>query len=424
MFDHIVVPLDFSPESEQAIAHAVEFARRGHVPVELLSIASERRHADASARLQELAAEPGVSSWTVVETDDDTDEVLFDEALSRPSALWFVGSHVRTALGEMILGSVSEDLVRDVQRPMVMVGPNATVPRVGDVIVVALDGSDASEKVVPVALEMARRFQLRLRMLQITGKSVAGDVNETAYLARVAGRLPAPGCRDYDVLHGGDATSALVDYVEVHPEVCLLAMTTHGVPAGAPRMIAGSTAFETTRRVEVPVLLYHPVSEQASSEEERGEQEPAVDPHPRVVVGVDSMEMSGEAVYWAADEAVRRGVPLSLVHAWIYPSYATTSFAYPVGADFEVVRTAAENELAGAVEAVKDRYPDLEVAGVLAEDTPGHQLIDQSIGADLLVVGSHHRGRLSEFLGLSVSAACTHRAECPVVVVPCRIPED
>ena len=420
MFDHIVVPLDFSPESEQAIAHAVEFARRGQVPVELLSIASERRPADVSARLRDLANEPGVNSWTVVETDDDADDVLFDEALSNPSALWFVGSHVRTALGELILGSVSEDLVRDVQRPMVMGGPNAAVPRVGDVVAVALDGSAESEKVVPVALELARRFHLKIRLLQVAPEGTGGaDVNETSYLARVAGRMPSPGCRDYDVLRGSDAAAVFADYLEVHPEVCLMAMTTHGVPAGAARMIAGSTAFETTRRVEVPVLLYHPVSEEEPVEvvEEPPQQ------HPRVVVGVDSMAMSGEAVYWAAEEAVRRGVPLALVHAWIYPSYATTSFAYPVGADFEVVRTSAENDLAEAVRAVKERYPQLEVDGILAEDTPGHQLVDQSVGAEMLVVGSHHRGRLSEFLGLSVSAACTHRAECPVVVVPCHTPE-
>lgn len=422
MFDHIVVPLDFSPESEQAIAHAVEFARRGHVPVELLSIATERRHADVAARLRDLAAEPGVSSWTVVETDDDADDVLFDEALSNPSALWFVGSHVRTALGELLLGSVSQDLVRDVQRPMVMVGPNAAVPRVGDVIVATVDGSPESEKVVPVALEMARRFNLKLRLLQVAeAGGGGGDVNETAYLARIAGRLPAPGCRDYDVLHGRDAAAELAAYLDVHPEVCLLAMTTHGVPAGAARMIAGSTAFETTRRVEVPVLLYHPALEPDPVVAE----EPATPEasRPRVVVGVDTMAMSGEAVFWAAEEAMRRNVPLALVHAWIYPSYATTSFAYPVGADFEAVRTTAERELAEAVEAVKARYPELEVDGILAEDTPGHQLIDQSVCADLLVVGSHHRGRLSEFLGLSVSAACTHRAECPVVVVPCSLPE-
>jgi nucleotide-binding universal stress UspA family protein len=124
-------------------------------------------------------------------------------------------------------------------------------------------------------------------------------------------------------------------------------------------------------------------------------------------------------VQWAAEEAVRRGVPLVLVHAWIYPAYAASPYAYPIGPDIEVVRDAAKKELADAIQAAKDRHPGLEVDGILAEDTPGHQLVDQSVGATMLVVGSHHRGRLSEFLGLSVSATCAQRADCPVVIVPC-----
>ena len=203
----------------------------------------------------------------------------------------------------------------------------------------------------------------------------------------------------------------LGDYVEVHDEVVLLAMATHGVPAGAPRLIAGSTAFETTRRAEVPVLVYRPAPEPAGEVR-----------RPRVVVGVDTMASSGEAVMWAAEEAVLRKLPLVIVHAWIYPAYAASPYAYPIGPDIDVVRDAAKSELADAVKAVKDRYPDLAVDSILAEDTPGHQLVDQSVGADLLVVGTHHRGRLSEFLGLSVSATCAQRADCPVIIVPCATP--
>ncbi|MGD9705635.1 MAG: universal stress protein [Acidimicrobiia bacterium] len=411
MFDHVVVPIDFSPESEQALPHAVEFARRAQLPVELLSVATKHHYADAAERLRQLAEDQGAGAWTVIETEDPAEQVLFDKALTTHGALWFVGSHARTSLGELLLGSVSEDLVRDVERPMVVVGPKAVTPRSGNVLAVALDGTVGSEAVLPAALELARRFNLELRLLQMATTEVPTDVAETSYLARVAARLGAPGCRDYDVLHGKDAAHILGDYVEAHEEVLMLAMATHGVPAGAPRLIAGSTAFDTTRRLEVPVLVYHPASEPAA---EVG--------RPRVVVGVDTMGDSAEAVMWAADEAALRNLPLVIVHAWIYPAYAASPYAYPIGPDIEVVRDAAKQELADAVQAVKDRHPELAVDGILAEDTPGHQLVDQSVGADLLVVGSHHRGRLSEFLGLSVSATCAQRADCPVIIVPCVTP--
>ena len=410
MFDHVVVPIDFSPESERALSHAVEFARRAHVPVELLSVASPRRHADAEVRLSELAASRGVGTWTVMETDDSPEQVLFGEATTA-AALWFVGSHARTSLGELILGSVSEDLVRDIERPVVVVGPKATTTRSGNVLAVALDGSVASEAILPVALELARQFDFELRILQMVTGEPPSDVVETSYLARVAADLAPPGCRSYDVLHGKDAAEILAGYVEIHDEVVLLAMATHGVPAGAPRVIAGSTAFETTRRVQVPVVVYRPAPEPAGK-----------GGRPRVVVGVDTMATSGEAVMWAAAEAELRELPLVIVHAWIYPASAASPYGYPIGPDIEAVREAANCELADAVQAVRDRYPGVSVDGVLSEDTPGHQLVDQSAGADLLVVGTHHRGRLSDFLGLSVSATCAQRADCPVIIVPCALP--
>ena len=48
---------------------------------------------------------------------------------------------------------------------------------------------------------------------------------------------------------------------------------------------------------------------------------------------------------------------------------------------------------------------------------PGQLLLDESAGAEILVVGSHGRGGFGGLLLGSVSHAALHHAACPVAVV-------
>ena len=54
---------------------------------------------------------------------------------------------------------------------------------------------------------------------------------------------------------------------------------------------------------------------------------------------------------------------------------------------------------------------------MLVRDAPARAIVEQSVTAQLVVVGSHGRGGLGGLLLGSVSNAVLHRADCPVVVV-------
>ena len=140
-----------------------------------------------------------------------------------------------------------------------------------------------------------------------------------------------------------------------------------------------------------------------------------------IVVGVDHSEGAKAALEFAADEAKLRQSILRAVHAWQF-SFETPGIEgglYPaVLPDLSDMHSAAE----AAVEAaLADAIPDLRGLAVehrVIEGAPGAVLVDESQGAELLVVGSRgHGGFAGLFLG-SVSAQCAQHAACPVVIIP------
>jgi nucleotide-binding universal stress UspA family protein len=264
MIDHVVVPVDFTPESERALVAAPAIAAWAGAGVELVCVTEPSNRLDVDAQLAELADRVGPGTkWTVLESGGPTVAALLTEFHRSTNALWCVGSHARGALGELLVGSLSEKLVREAHAPVVLVGPHVTAPRSGRVLAVALDGTPAAEAILPPAAELAADLGLTMRLLQV-GESESGqfpgDAYETAYLARVAATITSiePHEIDYDVLHGPHPARTLGDHVATYPDVGMVALATRGLQKGE-RLLHGSTAFELAHRAVVPVAILHHV---------------------------------------------------------------------------------------------------------------------------------------------------------------------
>ncbi|MGW6568574.1 universal stress protein [Streptomyces sp. NPDC054975] len=134
-----------------------------------------------------------------------------------------------------------------------------------------------------------------------------------------------------------------------------------------------------------------------------------------LVVGVDGSEFSFQAVDWAADEAVRRGLSLRLVHASLWPRYEGAALAASLGRpDGQVL---AENIVGAAAERVRSRAPGIKiVTDVFPEDTVS-ALLRLGRHSFALVTGSRGRGDIAGLLLGSVSLAVAAKAHCPVIVV-------
>ncbi len=136
---------------------------------------------------------------------------------------------------------------------------------------------------------------------------------------------------------------------------------------------------------------------------------------PTIVVGVSGTPASAGALRWAADETERRHGQLKVVQIWSAEQHAY--YAPPVWPeDLAPSEQRASKELAATLQAVLGDGPHGNLTAKVAEGTAERALVEQSAGADLLVLGSASGHLAGRSIG-PVVRTCVSRAHCPVVVV-------
>jgi nucleotide-binding universal stress UspA family protein len=139
-----------------------------------------------------------------------------------------------------------------------------------------------------------------------------------------------------------------------------------------------------------------------------------------IVVGVDHSDGAKDALRFALEEARLRDTPLRVIHAWQFGHLGTAGIAGglpAVGGNREEFRDAAIEALEATI---REAIPDeggVKVQGRAAEGAAAAVLVNESRGAELLVVGSRGHGGFARLLLGSVSQQCAQHAECPVVIV-------
>ncbi|AEY87402.1 universal stress protein [Streptomyces olivaceoviridis] len=129
-----------------------------------------------------------------------------------------------------------------------------------------------------------------------------------------------------------------------------------------------------------------------------------------ITAGVDGTAESLAALDWAAREAVRRGLPLRVVHAWRYAEALAA-------ADRDTQRGWVSEGAAEAVRTVSERHPELTVTTDVVEGAAADALAGAAAEAEMLVLGSRGHGPVVGFLLGSVGQQVIAEATRPVVLV-------
>ncbi|WP_055523013.1 universal stress protein [Streptomyces graminilatus] len=131
-----------------------------------------------------------------------------------------------------------------------------------------------------------------------------------------------------------------------------------------------------------------------------------------ITAGVDGTAESDAALAWAAREAVRRDLPLRVVHAW--QSVPDQAFG---AASRETHDQWMRDGVDEAARSVAERHPELDLTVDVVEGNVAHSLAEAAARSEILVLGSRGHGAVVGFLLGSVGQHVIAESTRPVVLV-------
>ena len=178
-FRNVLCPIDFSAISAGALTYAVTLARWYDAHLEVLHVAPALDEPgvppDAGggeqaspardrviAAVQRVAGAAGAPDlrFTALALTGRADEMIASRARALPADLLVMGTHGRSGFNRLLLGSVTEKVLRQVTCPVLTVPPAAPdrpAPPTFKVIVCALDSSPSAVKALHYALDLGRQ---------------------------------------------------------------------------------------------------------------------------------------------------------------------------------------------------------------------------------------------------------------------------
>ncbi len=259
MIGKLIVPLDGSPMAERAVGLADGLAEAADLPVVLFA---SRWDLDTQHAEGYLAAQAGGMRHRDVRCRvmlDETAPVAIARELEMiPDSMAVMSSHGRSGVGQAVLGSVTEEVLRASGTPVMVIGPHWAGGNVdkGSSLVMAVDGEVSAESLLPPVVELARALHLHVWIVEVRAASRANVslAQESTVVHRVAKRLQdADVSADWEVLHGDEPAAEILDFADRH-NVSVLALTTR-VRQGVKRVALGSVAMRVVRNARQPVLL-------------------------------------------------------------------------------------------------------------------------------------------------------------------------
>ena len=284
MYDTILVPTDGSDGAKAAARHALALANAFDGEVRFLSIVDDRTSAslagydspdddrrdalEASATehlesLEELATDAAVPFESTVE-HGIPHEAILDHADDHGADLVAMGTHGRTGLQRMFMGSVTERVVRTSDVPVFTTRTSPDESAGYDDVLIPTDGSDAATAAVEHGLAVAERYDGTVHALSAVDLSSIGGSYDAASIIKAWKRnceqavdevADAAEERGIDVVTEVDQSTpyrAIESYVDERG-IDLVTMGTHG-RTGLERYLVGSVTARTVRTSEVPVL--------------------------------------------------------------------------------------------------------------------------------------------------------------------------
>ena len=308
MYKKILVPLDGSAIAEGVLPYVRTFAASLNIPVHLLQVidpdtliasrtgelglshnisTAEREHnGDYLKKMAAALPDPAAASFSV--RIGKPAEVIIEVATPERETLIAMATHGRSGARRWLLGSVAEKVLNGAESDVLLIRAEQIEngKATGQVkrLVVPLDGSELAERVLPRAVELAKKMHLDMLLLRAylmpgvaypTGayapdwKLLDEEQKEivSEYLERKIKELRDAGLeRVFFTVQEGSAAEKIIDVARENPE-SLIAMSPHGV-GGVGRWVFGSITLRVIRHAETAVLVIRAKTDEAEESSE------------------------------------------------------------------------------------------------------------------------------------------------------------
>jgi nucleotide-binding universal stress UspA family protein len=260
-------------------------------------------------------------------------------------------------------------------------------------ILVALDGSRASESILPYIEALLGTSDANLTLLTVTRPGSARQARAAkAYLNGQAAPLREKGAFVDVALAQGKPAAEIVRAAHAGA-YDLLAMSSRG-KSGLRRLVLGSVAEEVLRRASLPVFVSHPLPKGISPASLRS-----------IVVPLDGSHRSASVLPLVTELAKRCGSKVAFV-----------SVVSPTRKDDLPVETAAHN-LFAEQKALQKEGLEVELAILYGDPATEILRFAEARGASLLALATHGRTGLDRLRYGSVAEALVRKTSLPMLVV-------
>ena len=284
--DRILVPLDGSNLAEESLSVVRSLSRAYDAQVKLICVTPEAarraipgrknpesfsdlsdKHIYLNQKADELQTAGTVAEFEV--RNGEVAEEICDLAQNEMDVI-VMSTNGRSGLQRLFIGSVALEVVQNASTPLLLLRPTGDWRSRGTSfkrLLVALDGSEFSERILPYVTALAKPFDSEVVLLSVPVGSASDSYRATiqSYLDNLAQELIDQGLNVRTLAIGNAAAQTIVATAESE-KADLIMLATHG-RSGMDRLMLGSVAERVVRNMPCPIFLM-PIRDPAQTIEE------------------------------------------------------------------------------------------------------------------------------------------------------------
>lgn len=259
-YRNVIAAVDGSEFSVHVLRAAATIADAIDAEVTLLTAGSagvDLPHVAAAVETANLAEPLDIEFVGIDEAHRSTADAILGYTANADNAIIFMGSHGRSGLLTVLLGSVSGEIIEKSRAPVMLFGPKSRSSDRYTRIVACVDGSEFALAIIDEAEAWAKALGVPLWLVEVVEPEPNLGGIETNYVHNVAQKMRNDGVElEWDVLHSKHPAKAILEWVGDDAGT-ILALATHG-RTGLRRVLLGSVVADVIHGARGPVLTCMP----------------------------------------------------------------------------------------------------------------------------------------------------------------------